>query len=104
MKVEFADKDLERCAIDEAFAKRRLGAKRAEIYLKRLRSIESATDFKDLQNYPGSFHELVGNRKGQWACSLDQPYRLIMKGSEPDTVVIWSEVDEAEILEIVDYH
>ena len=46
----------------------------------------------------------MGNRKGQWACSLDQPYRLILKGAEPDKVVIWAEIDEAEILEIVDYH
>lgn len=38
------------------------------------------------------------------ACDLDQPYRLIIKGSEPNNVIIWAEVIETEVLEIVDYH
>ncbi len=104
MKIEFRDKDLELCATDEAYALRRMGQKRAKIYLQRIKYIVTARDFADLKNYPGRFHELVGNRKGQWACDLDQPYRLIIKGAEPDKVVIWTEVNEAEVLEIVDYH
>ena len=39
-----------------------------------------------------------------YGCDLDQPYRLIIKGTEPNKVVVWTEVDEAEVLEIVDYH
>lgn len=104
MKIEFADKNLERCSWDEAFALRFMGKKRANLYRIRIRSIDAAVNFDDLKNYPGNFHELVGNRKGEWACSLDQPYRLIIKGSEPDKVVVWSEVIDATILEIVDYH
>ncbi len=67
-------------------------------------SLISAENFADLLHYPGRFHELVGNRKGQWACNLDQPYRLIIWGAEPDKAVIWAEVTEAEVIEIVDYH
>ena len=104
LEIEFRDKDLEMCAIDEAYAVRRMGQKRAKLYRTRLRSIKAVVNFKELQFHPGQFHELTGNRKGQWACSLDQPYRLIIKGAEPDKVVVWAEVDEAEILEIVDYH
>ena len=104
LKIEFREKDLEMCAIDEAYAVRRMGQKRAKLYRTRLRSIKAVANFKELQLHPGHFHELSGNRKGQWACSLDQPYRLIIKGAEPDKVVIWAEIDEAEILEIVDYH
>ena len=46
----------------------------------------------------------MGNRKGQWACDLDQPYRLIIWGAEPDKAIVWAEVTEAEVVEIVDYH
>ena len=81
-----------------------MGRKRAKCYKERLRAIRYAANFEALKTLAGNFHELMGNRKGQWACSLDQPYRLIIKGAEPDKVVIWAEVDEAEIIEIVDYH
>ena len=104
MKIEFRDKVLKRCAFDEASALRHMGRKRAKIYQQRVKHIMTAKDFADLMNFPGRFHELVGNRKGLWACDLDQPYRLIIKGAEPDKVVIWTEVNEAEVLEIVDYH
>ena len=104
MKIKFADKDLERCAVDEAYALRRMGKKRAELYKKRIRIIQNSCNFEELKFAPGGFHELTGNRKGQWACSLDQPYRLILKGAEANEPVVWAEVIESEILEIVDYH
>lgn len=104
LKIEFRDKDLELCATDEAYAIRRMGKKRAICYRNRIYSLRLAKNFADLSLVPGHFHELVGNRKGQWACDLDQPYRLIIWGAEPDKVVIWAEVNEAEIVEIVDYH
>lgn len=104
MKIEFRDKELRRCAFDEAYALRHMGLKRTSIYQKRIQDILVANNFSQLKNVPGRFHELVGNRKGQWACDLDQPYRLIIKGAEPDKVVVWTEVNEAEVLEIVDYH
>lgn len=76
MKVEFSDRDLKICAENESFAVRTMGKDR----------------------------ELTGNRKGQWACSLDQPNRLITKGAEPNETVVWSNVSVATVLEIVDYH
>lgn len=104
LKIEFRDKELEHCATDEAYAIRRMGKKRAICYRNRIFSLISAENFADLLHYPGRFHELVGNQKGQWACDLDQPYRLIIWGAEPDKAVIWAEVTEAEVIEIVDYH
>ena len=59
---------------------------------------------------PGHYHELTGDRKGQWACDLDQPYRLIFKPSEdpiPEDEhhrYIWAEIIGVDIKEIVDYH
>ena len=104
LKVEFRDKDLELCAMDEAYAIRRMGKKRAKCYRTRINALVTVANFADLSKYPGHFHELVGNRKGQWACDLDQPYRLIIWGAEPNKAVIWAEVTEAEVVEIVDYH
>lgn len=104
MKIEFRDKELELCATDEAYAIRRMGKKRAKCYRLRIDALRTVENFADLSFFPGRFHELVGNRKGQWACDLDQPYRLIIWGAEPDKVVVWAEVSEAEVIEIVDYH
>ena len=86
MEIIFADKNLERCATDAAYA------------------LRFSLNFEELRAANGNFHELTGNRKGEWACDLDQPYRLIIKGSEPNKIVIWSMVTTAEIIEIVDYH
>ncbi len=104
MKIEFSDRDLRQCAENEAFAVRTMGKVRSNLYLRRIRALAAAKNFEQLKKYPGNFHELIGNRKGQWACNLDQPNRLITKGAEPDETVIWSNVSEATVLEIVDYH
>ncbi len=104
MEIEYRSKELELCALNEAFALRRMGKKRAKCYNLRIKAIQYAENFEILKTLPGNFHELVGNRKGQWACSLDQPYRLIIKGAEPNEFVIWAERHNAEIMEIVDYH
>lgn len=104
MKVGFADRDLRLCAENESFAVRTMGKVRSNLYLRRLRTLAVASNFEQLKKYPGNFHELIGNRKGQWACNLDQPYRLITKGAEPNQTVVWSNVTEATVLEIVDYH
>lgn len=104
MKVCFDNKDLELYATEARAALKALGKLRAKLYAKRLFSLRSALNFEALRQFPGNFHELVGNRKGQWACNLDQPYRLISKGAEPNESVIWSNVREATVLEIVDYH
>ena len=47
------------------------------------------------REYPGHFHPLRGDRDGEWACSLDQPYRLIFSYVPEDKVII---------IEIVNYH
>lgn len=50
------------------------------------------------------------DRKGQWSCDLDQPYRLIFKPHEdpiPEDEYgryIWIEITVVEIIEIANYH
>ncbi len=106
MRIIFSDEDLKRCAVDRAFAFRRMGMRRALCYVKRLEQIYEAECFESLRNFPGRYHTLIGNRSGQWACDLDQPYRLIFKSTNqgPVTQIVWSKEKVADVLEVVNYH
>ena len=65
---------------------------------------------EDVRYMPGNYHELKNQRKGQWACDLDQPYRLVFTPHEDpipvnnDGQYIWSEIKGVEIIEIINYH
>lgn len=110
MKVTFGDKKLEKAAKNVGKCYAMLGQKRGEKYLMRLNDLDSANTLEDVRHLPGHYHELVGDRKGQWACDLDQPYRLIFKPHEDpipedeNHKYIWTEILGVEIEEIVDYH
>ena len=76
----------------------------------RLTAIAVADTLEELRHHPGNWPELKGDRKGQWACDLDQPYRLIF---EPQKKPIptdnsgkynWTEIKAVEIIEIINYH
>ena len=106
MQVVYADKELARCAGDRAYAVRKMGQRRADVYMDRLNDLRGAANLDDLKDVPGRYHELTGNRAGQWACDLDHPYRLIFKlVLNSDGNVIGLIVEQTvSILEIVDYH
>lgn len=106
MNILFEDKNLEKCATDRGYALKRLGQRRAQRYAVRLMQIDRAVNFEQLRGLPGRYHELVGNRAGQWACDLDQPYRLIFKSNNngPVVQIVWAKERTAKILEIADYH
>jgi toxin HigB-1 len=110
MVITFADRKLEKWANNFALALKKLGNDRATKYHQRLADMLDAESFNDLQYLPGSFHNLSGNRNGQWACSLDHPYRLIFEpGIKPVPVnehgtPVLTEIKIVEIIEIIDYH
>ena len=87
-----------------------MGAIRAKWFQKRLNDLIDAEILEDVRYLPGNYHELTGNRKGQWACDLDQPYRLIFEPHEDPIptneqgIVLWLEIKGVEVIEIVDYH
>jgi len=66
--------------------------------------------WKTFDIYLETFMNLLAPRKGQWACDLDQPYRLIFTPHEDpiptdaDGKYIWLEILGVEVIEIVDYH
>lgn len=87
-----------------------MGALRSLLFNKRLDNLRKATSLEDIRNLPGNYHELKANRKGQWACDLDQPYRLVFTPAEKPIPInesgqyIWIEITSVEIIEIINYH
>jgi proteic killer suppression protein len=110
MNITFDKKDLLKYANDDRLALQKMGKRRADAYKERLDDMKSAATLEDTRYLPGNFHELKANRKGQWACDLDHPYRLIFEPHEnplptnEDGQYIWIEIKGVEILEIVNYH
>ena len=110
MKITFEDRKLEKLANDDRKMLKELGKQRATILRRRLTQLEDATTLEDVRYLPGTYHELTNNRKGQWACDLDQPYRLIFTPHEDpipaneDGGYIWLEITGVEVIEIINYH
>ena len=110
MEITFEDKTLKRASWDERECRKEMGKVRGELFLIRLNALCAATTLEDVRHMPGHFHELTGNRKGQWACSLDQPYRLVFRPSEnpiptdENGCYDWSEIRGVVIEEITNYH
>lgn len=110
MEITFSDKKMEQLANDDRKLNKEYGKIRADKIRSRLAQLKFATTLEDVRYLPGNFHELVGNRKGQWACDLDQPYRLILTPKEKPIPAnkagqyIWIEIKAIEIIEVINYH
>ncbi|MFZ4415005.1 MAG: type II toxin-antitoxin system RelE/ParE family toxin [Bacteroidales bacterium] len=110
MKITFSDKNLQKLANDDRKCLKEMGKVRAGKYKDRLTQLSNAQNLEDVRFLPGNYHELVGDRKGQWACDLDQPNRLIFEPHEnpipidKDGKYIWFEIKGIEVIEIIDYH
>ena len=104
------DKNLRTAINNSAKALKEFGSKRGKILLQRISALLLADTLEDVRHLPGHFHELTGNRKGQWACDLDQPYRLIFTPHELPIPTdssgryIWIEITSVELIEITNYH
>jgi len=110
MNITFADRKIKNYANDDRLALKKFGKNRFGIFKKRMTALYVADNLEELRHQPGNWHELVGNRKGQWACDLDQPYRLIFEPQEQPIPInnsgkyIWIEIKAVEIIEITNYH
>lgn len=110
MEITFDDRKLAKLANDYSKCQKVMGQQRAKLFNIRLGDLSKAETLDDVRNLPGRFHELNENRKGQWACDLDHPYRLIFEPHERPIPIdasgryIWFEIKGVEIIEVVDYH
>jgi toxin HigB-1 len=77
---------------------------------QRLDDLVAADTMAVLETLPGHYHRLSADRAGEWACSLEEPYRLVFvpegnplpvsKDGRLDT----TRVTAVRILEVVNYH
>lgn len=110
MNITFGDKKLEKYANNDKKGQKNLGSKRFKRYKQRLDQLRASTTLEDVRHQPGRFHELKSDRKGQWACDLDHPYRLIFEPQEKPIPTndagnyLWIKITGVEIIEIEDYH
>jgi len=110
MEITFADKKLNKIVNDDRKLVKEFGKLRATKLRARLTQLKFAKTLEDVRYLPGNYHELIGDRKGQWACDLDQPNRLIFEPHENPIPVneygqyIWIKILGVDILEIVNYH
>jgi toxin HigB-1 len=104
------DKKFEKLANDDRKRIKEFGKLRAEKIKIRLAQLRFAISLEEVRHLPGNFHELTNNRKGQWACDLDQPYRLIFTAHQKPIPTnangsyIWMEIKGIEIIEVINYH
>ena len=110
MVITFKDKKLGKIANDDRKMLSQLGKIRAAKFKQRLDDMRAAFCLEDLRFAPGHYHELVGDKKGEWACDLDQPFRLTFSPHENPIPVndhgqyLWDSICGIEILEITNYH
>ncbi len=110
MEIIFKEKKLKKLANDDRRMLKELGSIRTDKLRLRLSQLQTAMTLEEVRYLPGNYHELKDNRKGQWACDLDQPYRLIFTPQESpiplneDGQYIWIEITAIEIIEIINYH
>ena len=98
MLVVIKNRGLGKLVDDRQKLESKYGKIKAERLLSRLDDLLVTDDITDLQNLPGRYHELKGDRSGQWACDLEHPYRLILEFCQSEEGLT------ANIIDIVDYH
>lgn len=110
MEITFDSQKLGKLANDLKRCQKEMGHIRTRLYNMRLGHLRDALTLEDVRHLPGRYHELTGDRKGQWACDLDHPYRLIFIPhvkpipSDEDGRYLWSEIKGVEVIEITNYH
>ncbi len=106
MKISFADRKLEKLSRDYNMCRHKMGSIRAKLFMKRLNMLNDIRTLEDARHLPGNFHELTGDRKGQWACNLDQPYRLVFTPREDPvpTKEARVKIQGIAVIEIINYH
>jgi proteic killer suppression protein len=77
---------------------------------QRLDDIHAAANLGVLRSLPGRYHQLRADRSGEWACDLEQPYRLVFRPfADPlpiskDGLLDTTQVFAVVVLEVVNYH
>lgn len=109
MEITFRRERLKKVCNDQRLLTKEYGRERAVKIQLRLDQLRAARTLSEMASLPAArCHELQGQRQGQLALDLVQPWRLIfspMEWIEKDTGGLdWSKVGAIVVEEIVDYH
>ncbi|MEK6225543.1 MAG: killer suppression protein [Chloroflexota bacterium] len=105
----FADGRLARDCASERACVRRFGVNGRRVQ-RRLQELQAAEVLSDMRNAPGRLHPLSGNRAGEYAVSILEPFRLILEPADDpiprtdDGTVNTDAVRSVRILEVTNYH
>jgi proteic killer suppression protein len=98
MQVNYKNHQIEKICTNASVAAKRFDKRTVGLIQQRVDEIHAADSVEMLVQFGiGRCHQLVGDRKGQFAMDLVHPQRLVFE-------VIRDEIQIAEIQEIVDYH
>lgn len=98
MQVNYKNRQIEKICTNASAATKKYGKRTAGLIHQRVDEIYAADSVEMLVQYRiGRCHQLVGDRKGQYAMDLEHPLRLMFE-------VNGDGIQIAEIQEIVDYH
>ena len=98
LKITYRTNKLKKVCTEFGQAQKEYGKNMAVKIHQRIAEISSADSIEQLVKFSiGGCHVLHGNRDGQFAMDLEQPFRLIIAKDKEKIVC-------AKIEEIVDYH
>lgn len=98
MEITYKGARLKKICTNASEAQKTYGLKMAEKIFLRINQIRSAPSLECLVQYRiGDCHPLKGNRQGEYAMALVQPYRLIFDQQE-DSII------QVRVISIEDYH
>lgn len=98
MKITYKNNAIRKICTIAQFAERKLGRNMADKIHQRIDEISGADTIEQMIQYSvGKCHPLTGDREGEYAMHLVEPYRLVFEKRG-------NEVQIAHIIEIVDYH
>ena len=111
MDISFRTRRLERTFNSERELNRAYGGRTARTIMMRLAVLKNARVLSLVPtSRPDRLHQLIGNRRGQFAVDLAHPYRLIfVPNHDPvplreDGGIDRDRVNAITIIEVVDYH
>ncbi len=111
LKISFKTTKLQKIFNSEKELKRVFGQQQAVKIMLRMGVLVAANNLNDIStNSPENRHELHGDRSGQFAVDLKQPYRLIFEPAhdplpiKEDKGLDLEKITEIIILEVEDYH
>ncbi len=111
MQIYFKEKKLQKACESKRLSDKRWGSDNAKKIRQRLLELKAADTLADVSKLPPArCHDLFGDRRGQFAVDVKQPYRLVFEPADnpvplrPDGSIDKSSVRSIQILEVENYH